>query len=146
MSDLSCTYVTYLHSTPESVWHALTDAEATATWWGHANVSDWQVGSRWEHRKQSPTGELDGTGEVLESDRPRRLAFTFPSGAPSRVAFDIEPHHDLVRLTLTHSELADETLRSVVASVWAAVLSNLKTYLETGRPLPQSPVGMLGLD
>lgn len=142
-ADLTCGYVTYLHSTPEHVWHALTDAEATTAWWGRTNVSDWKVGSVWEHRK--PTGELDGTGEVLVSDRPTRLALTFPSGDPSKVTFDIEPHHDVVRLTLTHSELATEELRAIVAAVWAAVLSNLKTYLETGAPLPQSPVGMLGL-
>ena len=91
------------------------------------------------------SGELDGTGEVLVSDRPERLAFTFPSGDPSKVSFEIEPYHDIVRLTLTHSELASEQLRAVVASVWAAVISNLKTYLETGKPLPQSPVAMLGL-
>lgn len=143
-AHLTCGYVIYLRSTPEQVWHALTDAEATAAWWGRANVSDWKIGSTWEHRKHSPTGELDGTGEVRESEKPRRLAFTFPSGDPSEVAFDIEPYQDIVRLTITHTELATEHLRAIVASVWAAVLSNLKTYLETGAPLPQSPVEMLG--
>ena len=142
-ADITCGYVTYLQSTPEDVWHALTDADATEAWWGRRNVSDWAVGSTWEHRK--PSGELDGTGEVLVSDRPARLALTFPSGIPSKVTFDIEPHEDIVRLTLTHSELASEELRAVVAAVWAAVLSNLKTHLETGAPLSHSPVGMLGL-
>jgi uncharacterized protein YndB with AHSA1/START domain len=142
-ADLTCGYVIYLHSTPEQVWHALTDPDATTDWWGRRNVSDWEVGSSWEHRK--PSGELDGTGVVLVSERPERLAFTFPSGVPSKVSFQIEPYQDIVRLTLTHSELAGEQLRAVVASVWAAVLSNLKTYLETGTPLPQSPVTMLGL-
>ena len=142
-ADLTCGYVIYLHSTPDQVWHALTDADATEAWWGRRNVSDWAVGSTWEHRK--PSGELDGTGEVLEADHPTRLALTFPSGDPSKVSFDIEPYQDIVRLTLTHSELATEQLRAIVASVWAAVLSNLKTHLETGKPLPQSPVDMLGL-
>jgi uncharacterized protein YndB with AHSA1/START domain len=143
-ANLTCGYVTYLHSTPERVWHALTDAAATEAWWGRSNVSDWAVGSTWEHRK--PSGELDGTGTVLESDPAKRLALTFPSGVPSKVSFDIEPYQDLVRLTLTHSEIASEPLRAIVADVWAAVLSNLKTYLETGRTLPQQPVGMLGLN
>lgn len=143
-ATLTCGYVTYLHSTPERVWHALTDADATKAWWGRENVSDWQVGSTWEHRK--PSGELDGSGTVLESEAPKRLALTFPSGVESKVSFEIEPYQDLVRLTLTHSELNSEQLRAIVADVWAAVLSNLKTYLETGRALPQSPVGMLGLN
>ncbi|MDL5154460.1 DUF899 family protein [Actinomycetospora termitidis] len=141
--DLSCSQTIYVHSTPEEIWLALTDAEATAAWWGRSNVSDWEVGSRWEHRK--PSGELDGTGEVLVSDRPRRLVLTFPSGPPSRVAFEVDPYEEIARLTVTHSDLASEPLRAIVAGVWAAVLSNLKTYLETGTTLPRSPVEMLGL-
>jgi DNA-binding transcriptional ArsR family regulator len=44
-------YVTYIESTPDKVWNALTDADLTAQYWGHSNVSDWKVGSRWEHQR-----------------------------------------------------------------------------------------------
>ena len=47
----SYVYVTYIEASPEAVWHALTDADDTAAYWGHANVSDWKVGSRWEHQR-----------------------------------------------------------------------------------------------
>ena len=144
MADkLSCSYVTYIQSSADKVWHALTDAELTAAWWDRSNVSDWQVGSTWEHRKTD--GSLDGTGTVLESVPPQRLVMTFPTGVPSKVTFEIEPHHEIVRLTLTHEDLTDEALRSIVASVWAAILSNLKSLLETGHVLPQSPLEMLQL-
>src|SRR4051812_21147183 len=60
-------YVTYIQSTPEKVWHALTDADLTAEYWGHSNVSDWQVGSGWEHRRTDGSGIADVVGTVLES-------------------------------------------------------------------------------
>lgn len=57
----------------------------------------------------------------------------------SRVTFDIRPHPDIVRLTVTHEDLNDEGELAVVALGWPAVLSNLKSLLETGRTLPQGP-------
>ena len=128
-------YVTYIESTPEKVWHALTDPELTGEYWGHRNVSDWQVGSQWEHVRTDGSGIADVVGEVLVSDPPRRLVTTWP---PSRVTFDIEPYQDIVRLTVTHENLPDGAFADA-ASGWSAVLSNLKTRLETGRPLPQAP-------
>ncbi|MGH3621506.1 MAG: hypothetical protein ACRDQ5_06915 [Sciscionella sp.] len=53
--------------------------------------------------------------------------------------FDIAPHGEIVRLTVTHENLADDTERDVAAAGWAAVLFNLKSLLETGSPLPQEP-------
>jgi uncharacterized protein YndB with AHSA1/START domain/DNA-binding transcriptional ArsR family regulator len=136
-------YVTYIESTPEKVWEALTDADLTATYWGHRNISDWHVGSRWEHRRTDGSGIADVTGEVLESSPPRRLVTTWDGAdEPSRVTFDIERYEDIVRLTVTHENLADEAERSAAASGWSAVLSNLKTMLETGHALPQVPWGM----
>src|SRR4051812_12514802 len=78
-------YVTYIESTPEAGWHALTDPDLTADYWGHRNVSDWQVGSTWAH--VSAEGVADVTGEVVFSDPPRRLITTWP---PGQVTFDIE--------------------------------------------------------
>ena len=66
-------YVTYIHATAEQVWRALTDADLTARYWGHANVSDWQPGSAWEHRRVDGSGVNDVVGKVLEAEPPTRL-------------------------------------------------------------------------
>ncbi|MGH9276328.1 MAG: ArsR/SmtB family transcription factor [Acidimicrobiales bacterium] len=138
-------YVTYIESTPEAVWHALTDADLTAEYWGHANVSDWKVGSGWEHQRTDGSGVADVVGAVLESSRPHRLVSTWDTpdeahaGSPSRVTFDIEPYGEIVRLTVTHENLADEAEREQAAQGWAAVMSNLKSLLETGHVLPEVP-------
>lgn len=138
-------YVTYIHSTPERVWHALTDADLTGEYWGHRNISDWQQGSRWEHVRTDGSGIADVAGTVIEAVPPRRLVMTFdapgqePPGGPARVTFDIEPYHDIVRVTVRHENLADEDARDAVSAGWPAVLANLKSLLETGRVLPQAP-------
>jgi uncharacterized protein YndB with AHSA1/START domain len=83
---------------------------------------------------------------VVESSPPRRLVTTWSDPAeqrePSQVTFEIEAHEDIVRLKVTHENLADESEREAAASGWAAVLANLKSLLETGRPLPQAPWDM----
>jgi uncharacterized protein YndB with AHSA1/START domain/DNA-binding transcriptional ArsR family regulator len=136
-------YVTYIESTPEKVWRALTDADLTGEYWGHRNVSDWQVGSRWEHQRTDGSGIADVAGEVLVSDPPRRLVTTWDGAdEPSQVTFDIERYEDIVRLTVTHENLANAREYEDAASGWSAVLSNLKTMLETGHALPQEPWGM----
>jgi uncharacterized protein YndB with AHSA1/START domain/DNA-binding transcriptional ArsR family regulator len=138
-------YVTYIHSTAERVWHALTDADLSARYWGHSNVSDWEPGSAWEHRRTDGSGIADVVGTVLEAVPPRRLVMTFAgpneedSGAPSQVTFTIEPHEEIVRLTVTHENLADQADYEAAASGWPAVLSNLKSLIETGQVLPQAP-------
>jgi uncharacterized protein YndB with AHSA1/START domain len=141
-------YVTYIEATPENVWHALTDAGLTARYWGHSNVSDWQPGSTWEHQRTDGSGIADVVGKIVESDPPRRLVFTWAApgqdqaGDPTVVTFDIEPYGEIVRLTATHENLADEAERDAAAAGWAAVLANLKSLLETGHPLPQAPWAM----
>ncbi|WP_328685384.1 metalloregulator ArsR/SmtB family transcription factor [Streptomyces sp. NBC_01261] len=139
-------YVTYIASTPEKVWDALTDADLTAAYWGHSNVSDWQPGSRWEHVRTDGSGIADVVGTVVESERPTRLVTTWTSpenegqeDTHSRVTYDIRRHEDIVRLTVTHEDLADQGELSDVSGGWPAVLSNLKSVLETGSPLPQAP-------
>ncbi len=138
-------YVTYIESSPERVWEALTDADLTAQFWGHSNVSDWQVGSRWEHRRPDGSGIADVTGTVLEAVPPRRLTMTFgppgdaPEEGPSRVSFEIEPFHEIVRLTVTHDNLADEDALKAISAGWPAVFANLKSLLETGHVLPRAP-------
>jgi uncharacterized protein YndB with AHSA1/START domain/DNA-binding transcriptional ArsR family regulator len=138
-------YVTYIQSTPQRVWHALTDADLTAEYWGHSNVSEWQVGSPWEHRRVDGSNIADVVGTVLESTPPKRLVMTFgepggqPDDAPSTVTFDIEQYQDIVRLTVTHEDLAGPDTVHAASVGWAAVMANLKSLLETGHVLPQAP-------
>jgi uncharacterized protein YndB with AHSA1/START domain/DNA-binding transcriptional ArsR family regulator len=129
-------YVTYIESSPQRVWDALTDADLTAEFWGHSNVSDWQAGSKWEHRRIDGSGVADVSGTVLEADPPRRLKLTFDA---SVATFDIEPFRDIVRLTVTHENLPDEEALRAVSTGWPAVFANLKSLLETGHVLPQAP-------
>jgi len=140
----SYVYVTYIRASPEQVWQALTDADLTARYWGHANVSDWQPGSRWEHRRADSSGHVDLVGRVLQTEPPTRLVITFGESADapgdaSIVTFFMEPHHDIVRLTVTHENLADPTALREISHGWPAVLANLKSLLETGEVLPRAP-------
>jgi uncharacterized protein YndB with AHSA1/START domain len=138
-------YVTYIEATPERVWEALTDPGMTADYWGHSNVSDWRAGSSWEHLRVDGSGIADVVGEVLESRPPQRLVVTFDApgstspGGPSRVTFEIEPYHEIVRLTVTHENLADGDALEAVSAGWPAVCANLKSLLETGHVLPRAP-------
>jgi uncharacterized protein YndB with AHSA1/START domain/DNA-binding transcriptional ArsR family regulator len=138
-------YVTYIRAEAAHVWKALTDADLTAQYWGHANVSDWEQGSTWEHRRTDGSGVADVVGTVLEALPPRRLVITFDApgaellNGPSKVTFEIEPHHEIVRLTVTHENLDDADALHAASLGWPAVLANLKSLLETGHVLPQAP-------
>ncbi|HEY6493768.1 MAG TPA: metalloregulator ArsR/SmtB family transcription factor [Trebonia sp.] len=139
-------YVTYIRASAEQVWRALTDADLTARYWGHANVSDWQPGSSWEHRRADGSGAVDVVGKVLATEPPKRLVITFedslgaePPRDPSVVTFLIEPHQDIVRLTVTHENLPNAEMLGGISRGWPAVLANLKSLLETGEVLPQAP-------
>src|SRR4051794_27343546 len=70
-------YVTYIRATAGQVWQALTDAELTARYWHHANVSDWRPGSTWEMRRIDGSGQLEKVGRVIEAEPPTRLVITF---------------------------------------------------------------------
>jgi uncharacterized protein YndB with AHSA1/START domain/DNA-binding transcriptional ArsR family regulator len=139
-------YTTYIHASAEQVWRALTDADLTARYWGHANVSDWQPGSTWEHQRVDGSGVVDVVGRVIKTEPPTRLVITFDDAPdaeltrePSVVTFLIEPHHDIVRLTVTHENLANLAMLGGISNGWPAVLANLKSLLETGEVLPQAP-------
>ncbi|MEJ7651824.1 MAG: metalloregulator ArsR/SmtB family transcription factor [Nakamurella sp.] len=142
-------YVTYIRAGAADVWRALTDADLTARYWGHANISDWQPGSPWIHERADGSGVVDVTGRVLKAEPPTRLVITFddspdnpsPDG-PSVVTFLVEPHHDIVRLTVTHENLPNTEMLAGISSGWPAVLANLKSLLETGDVLPQAPWDM----
>jgi uncharacterized protein YndB with AHSA1/START domain len=150
MSKPSFVYVSYIATTAEQVWQALTDIDITRRYWegltgprrSYESVSDWKPGSPWQQRRLDEAKTVVIVGKVLESTPPRRLVLTWarPEDADnaeksSRVTFDIEPQGDkLVKLTVLHEDLDPEMHRGV-AGGWPQVLSNLKTLLETGHPL-----------
>ena len=138
-------YVTYIMTTPETLWSALMDGEMTKQYWGRAkNVSDWKVGSTWQHQDYDDPTMVKIVGKVVESTPLKRLVLTWSSPADAeketkqtRVTFEIEPMFGAVRLTVIHDEVehGSDMLRGITQG-WPAILSSLKTLLETGQPMP----------
>lgn len=146
MSKPEFAYVTYIKTTPEKLWHALTDREFSHKYWMDCTLtSDWKTGSRMTMERG---GELTNECVILESDPPHRLSYSWLSifdedmkkEQPSRVTFVIEPRGEMVKLVVTHEGFAEgsRTLQSV-SSGWPMVLSSLKSILETGNPLILDP-------
>jgi uncharacterized protein YndB with AHSA1/START domain len=142
MSKPEFVYVIYIAATPEKVFEALTDAKMSERYWhGNYVVSDWKVGSPFALKLRRPDKEI--TGEVLEYDPPRRLAYTFRSALaghegenPSRVTFELERQKDQVKLTIVHDQF--EPGSKVFESIslgWPLVLSSLKSFVENGQVL-----------
>ena len=140
MSKPEFVYVTYIETTAEKLWQALTDGDFTERYWfGHRVASDWKAGSTYRFAHQ---GKPSVEGKVLISDPPKRLAYSWdPCSADakreqtSRVTFDLEPHGSIVKLTVTHDDLDEKTLGDI-SSGWPMVIASLKSLLETGRELP----------
>jgi uncharacterized protein YndB with AHSA1/START domain/DNA-binding transcriptional ArsR family regulator len=139
-------YVTYIRASAQQVWDALTNSDLGARYWGNAAVSDWQVGSDWELRGADEASVVKVVGQLLETEPPAKLVVTFedtahaqPPRAPSVVTFLIEPHMDIVRLTVTREDLGDTEQFGGISRGRPAVLANLKSLLETGDVLPQAP-------
>jgi uncharacterized protein YndB with AHSA1/START domain len=144
MSKTDFVYVSYIAASPERIWDALIKSEFTRQYWGNDNISDWKPGSKWEHRDSGGQRELRLVGRVVEFSPPRRLVLTWAApadeanaAAHSRVTIELEPIEEMVRLTVTHDQLAADSdmLRGITAG-WPRVLSSLKSMLETGKPLP----------
>lgn len=137
----SFVYVTFIRSTPEKVFEAITQPEVTRRYWGHENVSDWKPGSRWEHVRANAERTVNIVGKVVEATPPSRLVITWASPAQaddpaaySRVSFDIAPYEGMVRLTVTHDELEPGSgMDKGIRQGWPIVLSSLKSLLETGE-------------
>jgi uncharacterized protein YndB with AHSA1/START domain len=137
-------YTIYIKSTPEKVWQALTTGEFSAKYFfGNSVEVDQTIGGAYVVR--APDGSLHISGEVIECERPRRLAVTFNVNwpalieklGPTLVLYEIEPAGDAVRLTLTESHdrpLGDDILSGGLQG-WPAILSSLKSLLETGDAL-----------
>ena len=137
-------YTIYIASTPEKVWQALTSAEFSRKYFfGNSVEIDLKVGGAYIVR--TPDGALHISGEVMECDPPKKLAFTFNVNwpelieklGPTLVTYEIEQAGDAVRLTMLQSQdrpLSDDIL-SGERTGWPAILSSLKSLLETGEAL-----------
>ena len=148
----SFVYVTYIATTPEKLWQALTDNAFIRQYWSGTIIeSDWTAGApmRFVH-----DGVLHNTGEVLACEPGRRLSYSwhvefhevFSREKPSRVTFEIEPMGAEVKLTITHDafEPGSKVLEAV-RDGWPSILASLKSLLETGRALAlTSPEAMEG--
>lgn len=137
----SFVYVTYIRSTPEKVFEAITKPEIARRYWGHENVSDWKPGSTWEHVRANEQRTVELVGKVVEIAPPTRLVITWANASQaadpasySRVSFDITAYEEMVRLTVTHDELeAGSGMAKGIQQGWPIVLSSLKSLLETGN-------------
>src|SRR5262245_26248177 len=140
MARSSFVYVTYIRTTPEKLWSALTDAAFMKQYWfGCHSESQWSPGSAWKN--VSPSGQVMDTGEILEADPPRRLVIRWQNefkpelkaeGA-SRCTIEIERSGTAVKLSITHTiEREPSKFIEAVSGGWPKVLSNLKSLLETG--------------
>jgi uncharacterized protein YndB with AHSA1/START domain len=134
-------YVTYIRTTPEKLWAALTEPEFTRQYWTNSwQDCAWKKGASW--KLMIPDGRVADSGEVLEIDPPRKLVLSWKNqfkpqlkdAAGSRLTYQLEPQDDLVKLTLVHeSDTSDDKLISMVSKGWPMVLASLKTLLETGE-------------
>lgn len=142
-------YVNYIATTPEKLWRALTDGEFTRRYWGGRRIqSEWIVGSPVTHVRDD--GGVDWIGEVLKAEPPRLLSYSFHMqisdqhrrDRPSRVTFELEPMGSMVKLILTHDQFASESATlETTRHGWPAIISSLKSLLETGNPLPFQGLG-----
>ncbi|MFL6791749.1 MAG: SRPBCC family protein [Bradyrhizobium sp.] len=149
MSKPEFVYTTYIETTPEQLWEALTNSEFTKRYWFDTEVrSDWKVGS---HFALVMGGKTTDTGEILEADRPRRLSYTFKhqlmeemrSEPATKVVFTIESYGNLVKLTVTHQGFVEGSkLLDGISKGWPAIISGLKSLLETGKTFAIPPVAL----
>lgn len=139
MSDF--VYTTYIRTSAQQVWDAITNPEFARQYWGHGLESDFRPGSNWDMVR--PDGHVQTTGEVLESQPPTRLVLSWvkPDNRAdrseySRVTFEIETRGEVVRLHIVHDELkpGSEMLRGI-SDGWPRVIAGLKSFLETGKGL-----------
>lgn len=139
MSNPDLVYTTYIRTTPQKVWDAITNPEFSRQYWGQENVSDWKKGSKWQHVSGNDKSILV-VGEVLESDPPNLLVLSWASPSDladkSRVTFEIEAIEDMVRLNVAHGDfIPGSVMATKVSGGWPRVLSSLKSMLETGSAL-----------
>jgi uncharacterized protein YndB with AHSA1/START domain/DNA-binding transcriptional ArsR family regulator len=157
MTDTEFVYTTYIKTTPERLWQALTDPAFTRRYWGVTFETDWKVGSTMTWKQDGVT-MADPAQVVLEYEPYRRLAYPWHTFTPefaksvglsdevfskaanerrSKVTFTIEPVGQMVKLTVIHDDFEPgSTVLEMVSGGWPHLLSDLKTLLETGDTLP----------
>jgi uncharacterized protein YndB with AHSA1/START domain len=136
-------YVTYIRTTAEKLWEALTKPEFTRAYWmGTWHDTTWEVGATW--KLTFPDGRVADAGEVVEVEKPRRLVLKWRnefrpelhSEGYSRCTLELEPKGDTVKLTVTHEiDKPQSKLIGAVSNGWPLILSSLKSLLETGNVL-----------
>lgn len=134
-------YVTFIRTTPEKLWSALTDVKQMKEYWfGMQLKADWRTGAEWH--MVFPDGRVADTGEILELERPKRIRLKWRNEFRPELkaegfalcTIEIEPYGDAVRLSITHAiERAESKFIEAVSGGWPKVLSNLKSLLETGQ-------------
>ena len=133
-------YVTFIKTTPDALWKALTTPEFMAQYWfGVSMHSDWKAGSSWKMLREN--GELMDSGEILAADPPHRLMMSWrnefrpelKAEGQAFCTYDLEQVDGAVKLTVTHViDVADAKFITAVSGGWPRILSNLKSLLETG--------------
>ena len=133
-------YVSYIRTTPEKLWHALTTPEFMDQYWLGAHFrAEWKAGGAWSITY--PDGRVTDTGAVLEYDPPRRIVLTWRNEFRSELhaegfgqcVFEVEPAGPASRLRVTHSiEVPESKLIDAVSGGWPLILSNLKSLIESG--------------
>ncbi|HEY7059810.1 MAG TPA: SRPBCC family protein [Vicinamibacterales bacterium] len=132
--------MSYIRTTPEKLWSALTDPEfMTQYWFGVHGESQWTAGAPW--KSVSAKGQILDTGEIVEAEPPRRLVIRWQNefkpelkaeGA-SLCTIELEPIGTSVKLSITHTiDREPSKLIEAVSGGWPKVISNLKSVLETG--------------
>ena len=143
MGKSTFVYVTYIRTTQEKLWSALTDVDFMKQYWfGMHCQSQWTAGSPWKMVRTD--GSVCDAGEIIESDPPRRLVIRWQhqdnpdlkAEGESRCTMELEPTGTAVKLSITHSiEREPSKFITAVSGGWPKILSNLKSLLETGSPL-----------
>jgi uncharacterized protein YndB with AHSA1/START domain len=146
MARSTFVYVSYIRTTPEKLWSALTDAEFMKQYWfGVHGESQWTAGSSWH--LVSGDGQIMDAGEIVEADPPRRLVIRWQNQKPelkaegeSLCTMELEPSGTAVKLSITHTiEREPSKFIEAVSGGWPKVISNLKSLLETGSAVQQDP-------
>lgn len=140
MAKSTYVYVSYIRTTPEKLWAALTGPEFMRQYWfGNHAESEWTAGSPWKLLAED--GEVLDAGEIVEANAPRRLVIRWQNQfkpelkaeGDSYCTMELEPQDSAVKLTITHTiDCEPSSLITAVSGGWPKVVSNLKSLLETG--------------
>lgn len=147
MAKSTYVYVSYIRTTPQALWSALTDVEFMKQYWfGMHCECEWKAGSPW--KLVSSGGQVYDSGEIVEADPPRRLVIRWQhqnrpelkAEGPSLCTMELEPIAGVMKLTITHTvDVERSKLIEAVSGGWPKIISNLKSLLETGSVVMAEP-------